>query len=77
MLLSEFWTLLDDVFGQSYARTLAREHHLTGLGDRTVMEALDAGIPPRDVWHALCDEMEVPEASRDGGDRTRLVPPAR
>ena len=77
MLLSEFWILLDDVFGPPYARTLAREHHLTALGDRTAAQALEDGLPPRDVWHALCDEMDVPEAARDGGDRTRLVPPAR
>ncbi|MCJ7826691.1 MAG: DUF3046 domain-containing protein [Demequinaceae bacterium] len=77
MLLSDFWALLDDVFGPSYARTLARRHYVTSLGDRTAIQALEAGIPPRDVWHALCDEMEVPESARDGGNRTRLVPPAR
>ncbi|MBN2176173.1 MAG: DUF3046 domain-containing protein [Demequinaceae bacterium] len=77
MLLSDFWALLDDVFGSAYARTLAREHHLTVLDDRTVIQALDEGVAPRDVWHALCDEMDVPEAARDGGDRTRLIPPAR
>lgn len=77
MLHSDFWSLLDTVFGSAYARTLSRRLVLTDLGDRTAEEALEAGIPPRDVWHALCDEMEVPESARDGGDRTRLVPPSR
>jgi hypothetical protein len=77
MLISDFWILLDSVFGPSYARTLSRRLALTDLGDRTAAEALEAGVPPRDVWHALCDEMEVPESARDGGDRTRIIPPAR
>jgi hypothetical protein len=77
MLISDFWILLDSVFGAASSRTLARRLVLTDLGDRTAMEALEAGVSPRDVWHALCDEMDVPESARDGGDRTRLVPPAR
>jgi hypothetical protein len=77
MLQSDFWVLIDSVFGLSYSRTLARRLVLSDLGDRTAAEALEAGVQPRDVWHALCDEMEVPESARDGGDRTRIIPPAR
>lgn len=77
MLLSEFYALLDDVFGVAYARTLAREFCLTELGDRTPARALEDGVAPRDVWHALCDAMEIDDARRAGGDRTRLVPPPR
>jgi hypothetical protein len=76
MRLSEFWELADAVFGASYSRTLARELHLTALGD-TVSGALEAGVPPRDVWHAWCDEMQVPLRERDGNDITRNVPPPR
>ena len=32
-------------------------------------EALDAGLPPRDVWFALCDAMDVPENRRHGLDK--------
>ena len=32
-------------------------------------EALDAGLPPRDVWLALCDAQDVPEARRHGKDK--------
>jgi hypothetical protein len=77
MLLSDFWALLDSVFGPAYARTLAKQLVLTDLGDRTAARALDDGVPPRDVWHALCDAMEVPLSERDGGDLTRVVPPRR
>ncbi|MDN4473639.1 DUF3046 domain-containing protein [Demequina zhanjiangensis] len=74
---SEFWKLMDAVFGEVYAPTLARDHALTALDSRTCVQALDDGVPPRDVWHALCDEMEVPLDRRDGGDRRRMVPPRR
>jgi len=77
MLLSDFWSLLDDVFGPAYSRTLARQLVLTDIGDRTAAAALDDGVPPRDVWHALCKAMDVPEAARDGGDRRRVIPRPR
>jgi hypothetical protein len=77
MRVSEFYALLEDVFGPAYARTLAREFSLTDLDDRTSVKALEDGVDPRDVWHALCDAMDVPESRRDGGDRTRMIPPPR
>jgi hypothetical protein len=30
------------------------------------MDALAAGVPPRDVWLALCIEADVPESRRHG-----------
>ncbi len=77
MRAREFYTLLDDVFGPEYARTLARELVISDLGDRTAVDALEDGVAPRDVWHALCVAMDVPLSRRDGGDRTRLIPPPR
>lgn len=77
MLESEFWRLADLVFGPEYARTLVREMALTGLDSRTGAAALHEGIAPRDVWHALCDAMEISPVRRDGGDHARLVPPPR
>jgi hypothetical protein len=76
MRLSEFWELADSVFGSAYSRTLARELSLTAR-DMTPVQALDAGVPPRDVWHAWCDEMQIPVGERDGRDRSRMVPPPR
>ncbi len=75
MRLSQFWALADDVFGAAYARTLAKDLVMADVGDRTAAQALEAGVPPRDVWHALCDAMDVPHERRDGGDRERLIPP--
>ena len=77
MRLSEFWKLADDVFGSTYARTLARELHLTSLNSLTPFGALEAGVPPRDVWHAWCDEMQVPTQQREGSEPQRTVPRRR
>ena len=66
---STFWDLMSDEFGAGYAPSLARSQVLSALGDRTAAEALDAGTPPREVWLALCDAMDVPESRRHGRDR--------
>ncbi len=71
----EFWQLVDEVFGPGYGRALTREQVLGALGDLTPVQALDAGIQPRDVWHALCDAMDVPDKDRWGLDPDRQAPP--
>jgi hypothetical protein len=71
--LSHFWALMNEEFGAAYAGTLARDHVIHALGDRTVDLALADGEPPRRVWLALCDDMDVPESRRLGKD----VKPAR
>ena len=59
--LSHFWQLMDDEFGAAYARSLARDHVVGALGNRTPQAALDGGTPPREVWLALCRDMDVPQ----------------
>ena len=66
---SQFWILMEDEFGPTYAVSLARDLALDALGGRTAQEALEAGVPPRQVWIALCDAQDVPEARRHGKDR--------
>ena len=53
------------------SRTSAWFHDLvlTPFGGRTAKEALASGVPPREIWFALCDEMEVPENRRHGAGR--------
>ena len=69
MRLSRFWVLAEDEFGAAYAHSLAGSTHMAPLGGRTAQEALDAGVPPREVWIALCDAMDVPENRRHGLDK--------
>ncbi|MBX9244534.1 DUF3046 domain-containing protein [Actinotalea ferrariae] len=66
MRYSEFWDLVDDVFGARMGRTLAQDQVLGGLDDRTSVQALADGEEPRTVWRALCDAMAVPESERWG-----------
>lgn len=63
---SEFWQLMEDEFGAGYARSVARDQVVAALGGRTADEALAAHVPPRQVWFALCDVMDVPSERRWG-----------
>lgn len=62
MKLSEFQRAVSDEFGSAYGQTLLTDLVLGELGGRTAQEALSAGIPPREVWLALCRETGVPQS---------------
>lgn len=62
--LTYFRELMEDEFGAARASSVARDHVFAQLGDRTVEQALDHGIEPREVWHAVCDAYDVPAARR-------------
>jgi len=69
-----FWQLMDDEFGAGYARSVATDQALTLLGGMTVDQALATGHQPREVWHAVCEAMDVPAERRWGREpspRTR------
>lgn len=65
MRLSEFQRACAEEFGADYAGVLIRDHWLASLGG-TAAEALDSGVPARDVWQALCADLDVPLARRHG-----------
>ena len=71
----EFWALVDEVFGEAYGRTLASDQVIGPLENRTAAQAIEDGVEPRTVWHALCDALEVPEERRWGADTKRAAPP--
>lgn len=64
MRLTQFRDLMDEEFGPARAAVVARDHVFAELGDRTVEQALEAGIDPRRVWRAVCDVYDVPPARR-------------
>lgn len=66
MRLSEFQRAVRDEFGQQYGATLVRDLVLSHTGFRTAQQALDSGVPAREVWLALCEEMSVPLERRHG-----------
>ena len=53
-------------FGSVRASSVASDHVFTGLGDRTADQALAAGIDARQVWFAMCDAFDIPDALRWG-----------
>lgn len=77
MRLSEFRSASAEAFGEAYAPTLCKEMALTGLDSMTANQALERGVAPRDVWHALCEQMSVDPAIGVGKDAKRLIPPRR
>lgn len=67
MRRSEFLRAVDDEFG-ARANALTYDLVLGEIGV-TAREALDAGVPPREIWLALCDEADVPQGRRYGVGR--------
>lgn len=66
--MSQFWQLVDDEFGSSYGRMLTSSHVLEALANRTPDDALEAGMKPREVWFALCEDLQIPPERRLGRD---------
>ncbi len=59
---------MDDEFGAGYSRVLSSSLILAGVGGRTADQALSAGVPPKQVWLALCEVQDVPPERRLGRD---------
>ena len=59
---------MDDEFGAAYSRVLSSSLVLAGVGSRTADQALSAGVPPRQVWLAMCEVQDVPPERRLGRD---------
>ncbi|MGY1692902.1 DUF3046 domain-containing protein [Geodermatophilus sp. SYSU D01105] len=64
MRLQDFWSRLTSHFGSMRAESVARDHVFASLGGRTAVEAIEAGLPVRRVWLAICEEYDVPQKER-------------
>jgi hypothetical protein len=62
--LTEFWRRMHAVFGEGYADSWARDVTIADLDGRTVAEALADGIAAKQVWRAVCRQVEVPGSLR-------------
>lgn len=62
MRQSEFSRAVSDEFGEAYGQVLTHDLVLSELGSLTAAEALQRGIPTRDVWLALCKSADVPRS---------------
>lgn len=61
---TELWARLEHTLGPGYAGAWAEQHVIGELGERTVREALAAGVPPRQVWAAVWRVLELPPEER-------------
>ena len=61
---TEFWSRMEEALGSSYARFWAAQHVLSGLGGRTVEQALADGEPAKDVWRAVWRDLDLPARDR-------------
>jgi hypothetical protein len=55
---------MEAALGPAYARAWAEQFVIGDLGGRTVVEALDAGEPPKAVWAAVWSALRLPASER-------------
>jgi hypothetical protein len=60
----EFWSRMERQFGPMRSQSVVRDHVFAPLGGRTAVEALEAGVPVRTIWLAICKEYDVPPKER-------------
>ncbi len=61
---TEFWSRLEHHLGSAYFKVWADQFVIADLGRRTAQEALDAGVPPKQVWTAVWRALELPASER-------------
>lgn len=64
MRITAFRSMMTQEFGEVRADMLARDHVFSSLGNRTVDQALDAGVSTKEIWRAVCEAFEVPPDRR-------------
>ncbi len=61
---TELWARLQHHLGAGYYRVWAAEQNLGELEGRTVVEAIAAGVPSKDIWRAAWAALELPPRER-------------
>jgi hypothetical protein len=64
MRITAFRKMMAEEFGEIRADMLARDHVFSALNDRTVDQALEAGVSTKEIWQAVCEAFEVPPERR-------------
>jgi hypothetical protein len=55
---------MEGALGTAYYRVWAGQFVMADLGGRTAAEALDAGVPPKQVWAAVAEALDLPARER-------------
>ncbi len=61
---TDLWQRLQDQLGTGYYRVWAAEYSLAELQNRTVVEAVAAGVPVKTIWRAVWAALELPARER-------------
>lgn len=61
---TELWSRLETALGSGYYRVWAAEFSLADLGNRTVVDALAAGTPSKQIWRAVWAALELSARDR-------------
>lgn len=61
---TELWQRMELHLGDAYAQVWADQVSLAPLGNRTVSEALTAGLPAKRIWRAVHEHLELPPSER-------------
>ena len=61
---TEFWARMEHALGAAYATSWAKQFVMADLDERTAHEALDAGVPPKQVWAAVWRALDLPASER-------------
>ena len=64
MRLTELWRRMDEALGAASVDTFASDQVIGALGDRTVRQALAAGVPAKEVWRVVCVTLDLPARLR-------------
>jgi hypothetical protein len=64
MRITDFQRMMAGEFGSTRASTLARDHVFSGLDGRTVEQAIEVGIPVKEIWQVVCAAFDVPPERR-------------
>jgi len=59
-----FWDRMQAFFGENYADSVAKDHVIADLGDRTVNKAIADGMDVKTIWRAVCDTFNIPDSLR-------------
>jgi hypothetical protein len=55
---------MEGALGPAYHRAWARQYVMADLNGRTAQEALDAGVPPKQVWAAVWAALDLPPSEK-------------
>ena len=61
---TEFWSRMEAALGSGYYLSWADQFVMADLGRRTAAEALDDGVPPKQVWLAVWASLGLPACER-------------